>query len=278
MEVVQDHEHRQLGIDVQTVGHRAEQPRPVDLLSGGGLGGQVRAAFGHLRHQAGERAGGRLADGLDHLVLGADDELTEGAQHRLVGRASVLVRSAVQDARAVALDLPGEGGHQAGLADAGLPDHQRHALGGGRGRPTTPAAHGSPVPDRRRPSGWASAGSNRPAGVAPLDRTTGRPVDAGGSKSRCVDGHCVLEGAELLRRVEPQLLAQMRPVPVGAAQGVSLTAAAVHAQHERPPGPLPSRMLLGDGLGVAHRRFVAPQSQQGFDSGLAGLQAKLVEP
>ena len=93
-----------------------------------------------------------------------------------------------------------------------------------------------------------------------------------------VYGDGVLEGGEVLGGVEARLVAQQGPVLARRAQRVALAAAAVQPEHQRPPRPLPARMLGSDGAGLAHRRLAATRLQEGLGVGLAGVQAQLLQP
>ena len=93
-----------------------------------------------------------------------------------------------------------------------------------------------------------------------------------------VDGDGVLEGGEIVGRVEAGLIPQTAPVLARRPQRVSLAAAAMQPDHQGPPGPLPVRMVRRDRPRLAHRRLAATQRQQGLGVGLPGMEAQLFQP
>ena len=86
------------------------------------------------------------------------------------------------------------------------------------------------------------------------------------------------EGGEVLRGVEAELVSEPGPVLARGAQRFALPAAAMQPDHQRPPGPLPARMVRRDRPGLAHRRLAATQPQEGLGVGLAGKHAQLLQP
>ena len=166
LDVVEQHQHAARPGLADAGRRRGEQPAAVDIPPGGHVPHHVRAAAGHVRDQAVQRAGGGHVDLGDEVVGRTLDEPAQRTEQRLV-RVDDLQSPPEQDHATVALHFGRELGCQAGLADPHLAGEQGHII---RAAPpfaqfvqlgvTTDECR--PRRRRRQAGGWgAASASNR---------------------------------------------------------------------------------------------------------------------
>ena len=89
--------------------------------------------------------------------------------------------------------------------------------------------------------------------------------------------HRQLEGAELGRRLDAQLLVERRAERAVRRQRVGLAAGAVQREHEQPPGALAQRVRRDEPLELGHERAVLAAGQVGVDAVLQGAEAQVLQ-
>ena len=86
-----------------------------------------------------------------------------------------------------------------------------------------------------------------------------------------------LEAAQLLARLQPELLVEKAAAGLVDGQRVGLPAGAVEGEHELATEPLAQRVLLDELLELGHELRVASELEVGVDPLLEGCQALLLE-
>ena len=90
--------------------------------------------------------------------------------------------------------------------------------------------------------------------------------------------HRLLEPAQLLTRLDAQLLREHRAGAAVGGQRIGLPLAAVQRQHQQPPQPLPEWMLGDQALQLPGHLRSQPQREVGLDAALHRHQPKLLQP
>ena len=98
-----------------------------------------------------------------------------------------------------------------------------------------------------------------------------------GRGGHLVPQHGSLEPAELLARLEPELLVKKRLRPSVGGERVRLAPAPVQSDHELPPESLAQRLLGDEALELGDELCVPTESELCLDQLLAGDEAELVQ-
>ena len=154
---------------------------------------------------------------------------------------------------------------QGGLADPGHPAD--------RADPHHPPARrrGRQVP-QQPPELGAAAGE-------PGDITWQRPGDRRGGRRRdLLAQHRLLQAAQLLTRLDPQLLGQHLPGAAVGGQRIGLPLSPVQSQHQQPPQPLPHRILRHQLFQLPDHLPGQPPLNVGLEPSLHRHQPQLLQP
>ncbi len=182
-----------------------------------------------------------------------------------------VITPSVQHDRSRSLNLLGQRGDQAGLADALHTEH-RH-------EPTSPAGRvgpGGAQPRQLRISTdeggadgveWQRQQSNRAGRRLALPFQLRILIQDGG-----------LQLAQIGPRLDPQLLRQYASGALERRQRVALPAAAIQREHQLTPEPLAERMRGHERLEFGNQLGRSARGQVGVDPVLEGDDAHLVQP
>ena len=219
-------------------------------------------------------------------------------QHLLPGpqrrRAVVLRAPTEQHRRPAFAGDPGQLAGQPALADARLPD-QRGQRDRARLRLVEGTDAGRPAARTARPAATAAA-SGRTTGCGPSPRWRGRlGLAVGGARGRpggrCREGarrlpvqrgvlaqHGRLQVAQLLPRLEAELLGEHVAHLAQGVEGLGLPAGPGQGQGPQPPQPFAQRVCRGERLELAGDRRVLPELEGRDRAVLEGDDPQLLQP
>src|SRR5262249_40886971 len=90
--------------------------------------------------------------------------------------------------------------------------------------------------------------------------------------------HRLLEPAQFLTWLDPQLVREPGPAAADRAKSIALPAAPVKRQHQQAPQSLPDRMLGNQDLQLPAHLRLPPERKVGLDPARYRQQPKLLQP